>query len=131
MKRVARGTRLEIEIGNRLAAASDRTRHTDALRGREFMRNKQIPGQSKIGNNLDWQLAATNADMLGFVSFPDQSSAVPAPHFCVTRSDPGNNSNLDGATLTKQFLISRRAVPVLASAATLRHISTKVGFNSR
>ena len=65
--------------------------------GQEFMRNKQIQDQSKIGNNLDWQLAATNADMLGFVSFLTKlRRACPALRYA---SDPGNsNSNLDGAT---------------------------------
>ncbi|HNE18619.1 MAG TPA: alpha-amylase family glycosyl hydrolase, partial [Turneriella sp.] len=65
--------------------------------GQEFMRNKQIQDQSKIGNNLDWQLAATNADMLGFVSFLTKlRRACPALRYA---SDPGNsNSNVDGAT---------------------------------
>jgi pullulanase len=65
--------------------------------GQEFMRNKQIQDQSKIGNNLDWQLATTNADMLGFVSFLTKlRRACPALRYA---ADPGNsNSNIDGAT---------------------------------
>ena len=65
--------------------------------GQEFMRNKQIQDQSKIGNNLDWQLAATNADMLGFVAFLTKlRRACPALRYA---DDPsGSNSNSDNTT---------------------------------
>jgi len=65
--------------------------------GQEFMRNKQIQDQSKIGNNLDWQLAATNADMLEFVAFLTKlRRACPALRYA---DDPGgSNSNFDNTT---------------------------------
>ncbi|GAB4428527.1 MAG: hypothetical protein OHK0011_10740 [Turneriella sp.] len=65
--------------------------------GQEFMRNKQIQDQSKIGNNLDWQLATTNADMLAFVStLVKIRRACPALRYA---SDPTNtNSNFDAST---------------------------------
>ncbi|MCS6972792.1 MAG: hypothetical protein NZL89_07180, partial [Leptospiraceae bacterium] len=65
--------------------------------GQEFMRNKQIQDQSKIGNNLNWQLEDTNRDMRGFVAFLVKlRKACPALRY---HDDPGgSNSNFDGST---------------------------------
>lgn len=65
--------------------------------GQEFMRNRQKQDQSKISNNLDWQLATTNADMLAFAAtLVKLRKACPALRY---GSDPTNsNSNFDTTT---------------------------------
>jgi len=65
--------------------------------GQEFMRNRQIQDQSKTGNNLDWQLSTTNADMLAFVgTLVKMRKACPALRY---GSDPTNTfSNFDTTT---------------------------------
>lgn len=64
--------------------------------GQEFMRNKQIQDQSKIGNNLDWQLEQTNADMRGLTAFLVKlRKACPALRYSF---DP--DSDMDGETFS-------------------------------
>lgn len=96
--------------------------------GQEFMRNKQIQDQSKIGNNLDWQLASTNADMLGFVAFLTKlRRACPALRYA---QDPTNsNSNFDGTTpnQTISFFTKGSACSGF-SGDSLSYINSKTEF---
>lgn len=96
--------------------------------GQELMRNKQIQDQSKIGNNLDWQLAANNADMLGFVSFLTKlRRACPGLRYA---SDPGaGNSNIDGATPNQTIsFFTKGAVCSGLAGDTLNYINSKSEF---
>jgi|GEM_PF-4855052 len=65
--------------------------------GQEFMRNRQIQDQSKTSNNLDWQQATSNADVLAFIAtLVKLRKACPALRY---GSDPTNsNSNFDTTT---------------------------------
>ncbi|MBV6492201.1 MAG: Glycogen debranching enzyme [Turneriella sp.] len=65
--------------------------------GQEVMRNRERQNQSKSINNIDWQLAQTNADFLAYTATLAKLRRA-CPALCYA-SDPTNvNSNFDGTT---------------------------------